>query len=616
MSVETIRYAGQPTTISLYLHVLFILLCFITLNGIIGRIKPKWRFTPAELLTTYFFVLMAAVMASHDMVEVLVPILSYPFRFGNAANHWNTEITPYIPTWLTIRDPSALEKYYVGNASLWNVRDLSIWIKPTLIWTGFFTVITFGCACLNVLFRKQWTDRERLSYPLAQLPLELVQPRVPLFSNKLFWFAFAITAILDTWFGLHTLFPSIPEPYTRWQTINQLLTSPPWNAIGWLPLGFFPWIVGVGMLLPLDFLFSCWFFFWIWKLQPIAASAYGYTDIPRFPFIYEQSFGAYLAIACFTIYTARKALQQALRSVWHGSDGTDKDEPTSYRFAVLGFVGSFLALTLFFKATGMTTWVVLVVLLFYFMAILSITRLRAELGTPAHDLGSMGPMRLMPMLFGTQNLSHTDLAMFAPMHGFNRNYRAHPMPAHIEGLRAAEKTGLSMKAMFWVLLIGASWGTFSGFLTNIHLHYVWGATSKVDPPYVSTIFGREPYEHISNLLTVGVPPAQNHMAVLAIFVGFIVTIILSGLRMNFVNFALHPVGYAVSSNWSMNNLWFSLMAAWFCKVVIFKYGGLKGYYRALPFFLGLILGECAIGSIWMLISIFTGTKTFIVWPYG
>ena len=52
MNVETIRYAGQPTTISLYLHVLFILLCFITLNGVIGRIVPKWRFTPAELLTT------------------------------------------------------------------------------------------------------------------------------------------------------------------------------------------------------------------------------------------------------------------------------------------------------------------------------------------------------------------------------------------------------------------------------------------------------------------------------------------------------------------------------------------------------------------------------------
>jgi len=29
-----------------------------------------------------------------------------------------------------------------------------------------------------------------------------------------------------------------------------------------------------------------------------------------------------------------------------------------------------------------------------------------------------------------------------------------------------------------------------------------------------------------------------------------------------------------------------------------------------------VLGECTMGSIWMLVSIFTGTKTFIVWPYG
>ncbi len=264
MSVETIRYAGQPTTISLYPHVLFLLLCLLVLNGLIGRVAPRWKFTPGELLTTYFFVLMAAVMASHDMIEVLVPILSYPFRFANAGNRWDTEITPYLPTWLTVRDKGALDSYYIGNASLWNSHDIGIWLTPVLAWTLFFTALTFGCACINVLFRKQWTERERLSYPLAQLPLELVQPRVPLFSNRLFWFAFVLAAINDTWFGIHTLFPSVPEPYTRWQTLQHLFTAAPWNAIGWFPLGFFPWIVGLGMLLPLDLLFSCWFFFWLW----------------------------------------------------------------------------------------------------------------------------------------------------------------------------------------------------------------------------------------------------------------------------------------------------------------------------------------------------------------
>jgi hypothetical protein len=32
--------------------------------------------------------------------------------------------------------------------------------------------------------------------------------------------------------------------------------------------------------------------------------------------------------------------------------------------------------------------------------------------------------------------------------------------------------------------------------------------------------------------------------------------------------------------------------------------------------MGIVLGDCAVGSLWMLVSIFTGAKSFIFWPYG
>jgi len=616
MSIETIHYAGQPTTVSLYPHVLFVLLCLIGANALLGRWRPRWRFSAAELLVVYFFVLMAAVLASHDIVEVLVPILSYPFRYANAANRWDVDITPHIPEWLVVKDPGAVDRYWIGGASLWNAHDLGIWLRPALVWSGFLTVLCFGMFCLNALLRKHWTDHERLTYPLAQLPMDLVQPRVPLFGNRLFWIAFAVAAANDMWFGLHTLWPAIREPYTRWQTLEAYITAPPWNAIGWLPLAIYPWIIGLGVLLPLDLLISSSVFFWVWKMEPVVAAYYGYTDIPRFPFVAEQTVGAFFAIALYTLYTARRALAASYRSVWKPDPAIDAGEALTARTAWLGFAGSIAVLYGFFALTGMTWWVIAFTLTMYLAIAIAATRLRAELGTPAHDPGGSGPMRMIPLLFGTQGLRRPDLAMFAPLHGFNRGYRAHPMPTHAEGLFAASRTGTPLRAMFWVLVLAAFWGTLSGFLVNVHQNYHWGAASKCDPPFVSTIFGREPYDQIQSLIATGVSPAERRSATLAVLVGFFVTLALGAARLSIASFPLHPVGYAISSNWSMALMWFSLLVALICKAAIFKVGGLRAYRRALPFFLGLVLGDCSMGSAWMLVSIFTGTKSFIFWPYG
>jgi hypothetical protein len=299
ISVEAIRYAGQPTTVSVYPHMMALLLLLVACSGAAGRVRPSWRLSPAEMVTIYFLVFMAAVMSAHDTMEVLVPILTYPFRYANAGNKWESTILPLLPRRLTVSDPSAVEHYWLGGADLWRSGEVGVWLGPALCWAAFLSALVFCGACLNSLLRRQWAENERLAFPLAQLPLDLVQPRQPLWTNRLFLMGFAAAVAHDTWFGLHTLWPTIPEPYIRFQTAQQFLTAPPWNAIAWLPVAFFPWIMGLGVMLPTDLLFSCWFFFIIWKLQPVVAAANGYTDIPGFPFVFEQSFGAYMAIAVF-----------------------------------------------------------------------------------------------------------------------------------------------------------------------------------------------------------------------------------------------------------------------------------------------------------------------------
>jgi hypothetical protein len=57
-----------------------------------------------------------------------------------------------------------------------------------------------------------------------------------------------------------------------------------------------------------------------------------------------------------------------------------------------------------------------------------------------------------------------------------------------------------------------------------------------------------------------------------------------------------------------------LLIAWIIKTLLLRYGGLRAYRRALPFFLGIILGECILGSLWTLIGIALDVPTYSFWP--
>ena len=44
-------------------------------------------------------------------------------------------------------------------------------------------------------------------------------------------------------------------------------------------------------------------------------------------------------------------------------------------------------------------------------------------------------------------------------------------------------------------------------------------------------------------------------------------------------------------------LWLPVFMAWLIKALVLRYGGLRGYRAALPFFIGLVLGEFALGFV-------------------
>ena len=95
--------------------------------------------------------------------------------------------------------------------------------------------------------------------------------------------------------------------------------------------------------------------------------------------------------------------------------------------------------------------------------------------------------------------------------------------------------------------------------------------------------------------------------------GFAVSLFLMAMRTAFLWWPFHPVGLAVSSSWAMNYMWFPLFIAWVAKAAILRSSGLKGYRTALPFFLGLVLGEFVIGGFWNLVGLIFRLEIYRFW---
>src|SRR5438105_3940770 len=82
----------------------------------------------------------------------------------------------------------------------------------------FLLVLVFVMLCMASLLRRQWTEHERLSYPLVHLPVEMTRDEGGLFGSlspgregiRLFWTAVLLTLVVESLDSLAYLYPSLP----------------------------------------------------------------------------------------------------------------------------------------------------------------------------------------------------------------------------------------------------------------------------------------------------------------------------------------------------------------------------------------------------------------------
>ena len=214
MQMEAVYYSAHSTLIALFFNVVCNLLILILLNVPLRRLSPKLAFSQGELLTIYVMLSLSSALVGHSMIQILPATMAAPLALATPENDWHDLFWRYVPKWLAISDERALEGYVrgvkKGEPTLYLTRNIEAWLPPVIAWSLFIIALMFVMICINIIIRKQWTDREKLTYPIAQLPFEMTNQGAKLFNRKLFWLSFSIVGLIGIINGLSFYFPNVP----------------------------------------------------------------------------------------------------------------------------------------------------------------------------------------------------------------------------------------------------------------------------------------------------------------------------------------------------------------------------------------------------------------------
>ena len=194
---------------------------------------------------------------------------------------------------------------------------------------------------------------------------------------------------------------------------------------------------------------------------------------------------------------------------------------------------------------------------------------------------------------------------------FNRTYWVNPMPEHLEAFKMSERRNINLRHTSIAILIATAIGVVVSFWFLLDSFYRHGHDSAHFHPH-SLWYGRMAYGQLENWLNY--PREADGPALAFMAGGFGLTAVLMFLRTRFLWWPLHPLGYVTADSWGMFNLWSCIFVAWAIKTIILRYGGLGSYRRAVPFFLGVALGDYIVGFIWSILSIVTNAPLYNFFP--
>ncbi|MCZ7645506.1 MAG: hypothetical protein M5U26_09520 [Planctomycetota bacterium] len=556
-------------------------------------------------------------------------------------NRWEELIHPHLTEGFFPRDPEdpqdpgprPVEWFYTGLPPGKTV-PWGAWLGPYLRWlivVALMYGIWFSVAGLLI---RRWSDHERLPFPVAQVPQEMLSgyeghdaSAKPFLSDRVALWGIAITFLVHSWNALSDYVPNIPLiPLMNSNLNGKYLTEDPWRHIGVVHCHIFPSIIGLTFLLSLEVAFSLWFFYLAMKLTNLAfIPTYSWTEVAQSRV--SQGSGALLMLVLLGLWLARSELGSSLKQALGREPREERPGELSPRMLWLTLLVSFAGAACWMRWFGIELVWALLLLGLFMLVMVGLARLIAEAGVFAAQFYDFPAYMLQyaatPAVLGSAQVVRTmiwDRVFTADW------FRIVPIPNIMNALHLSGQMGLRKRTAFRGMALAVAVAFGLSFFTFLHTVYTKGGandfgwffnghpqgefdrigkiSNKIQAWEKKSKKAAEagkpiPFEEIPKEAQVDAPKLTWMGVGGGVMAGFMV------LR-RFFFWWPHPAGYVMWMAWFPHDmLWFSFFLGWLCKFGISKYGGMKVYTIARRFFIGMVVGECCAAVLWVVVNMLT-----------